>query len=409
MSTAPAPTTTDSGNDSALPRLVADRARRAPHTVALRAKELGIWQQTTWSQLDEELRVIAHGLADLGIGVGDRVALLADNRPEWLYAELGTSALRAVFVGMHPATTCTAVEQILNDAAVRVLIAQDQEQVDKAVETGCPRLRWIVHLEHRGLRDYTDPRLIPYEELRERGRTHRVAHPDLLDLTEAQQTTDDLAALVFPFESARDDTAATELRGSDIASALGGLRTAIPGRSPDGRDVVLPCLSLCEPAERALTVWAGAAFGVVIHFPESYDTITGDLREVQPTLRLAPAATWQRMVSDIEERTGSASRLKRACYRLALGAIDRVATRQGAYTPISRLLFAVGYVLSGRALRDKLGLRKTRAAFWSITVQGSALPHDIPPDPDTASFFRGLGIPITRTENISRTDPDPAP
>ncbi|MEV6278512.1 AMP-binding protein [Nocardia sp. NPDC051832] len=382
---------------SALHLLAAQRAARTPDAVAMRAKKLGIWQQTSWADLDDERRLIAHGLADLGVGAGDRVAILAGNRPEWVYAELGALSVRALFVGLHPETAGGALEQMLNDAAVRVLIAEDQEQVDKALDTGCPRLRWIVYLEDRGVREYSDPRLLSYAELRERGERQRTAHPEL---PAAEQSPDAVVALVFPPGGGPEDLAPAHLRGTDVTAVLTALRAAVPDLG--GNDVVLPGLSLAEPAERAVTVWTSVICGAVLHFAESYDTLAVDLAEVQPTVRLAPAAGWQRIFSGIENRMSTASRFKRACYRLTSRTADRIAAQRDR-GPFARLMFAAGYLASGRALRDKLGLRKTRAAFWSIAIPGTALPHDIPPDPDTAAFFHGLGVPITRVPP-ARTD-----
>lgn len=391
-----------------LPALVAERATRTPDLVAARTKKLGIWQQTSWAQLDREFRLIAHGLADLGIGAGDRIAVLAGNRAEWMHAELAGAALGAIFVGVHPAAPTRTVEQTLTDAAVRVLIAEDQEQIDKALAAGSPRLRWIVHLESHGLESYSDSRLLPYESLRERGRTHRAEHPNLLE-SMTEERSDPVVTLVYP----GDSSAPIELRGSDIERAVATVARAVPGRPPSERDVVLPGLSLCEPAERALTVWTSIGCGAVVHFAESYDTLTEDLTEVQPTLRLAPAAAWQRICQDVEQRMARAARVKRICYHLAQRAADRAAAQQlargGRHTPISLGLYAIGQLLTGRALRDKLGLRATRAAFWAIDVPGTALPIDAPPGPEAARFFLGLGVPIGCARQAPTTQPAVVP
>ncbi|MEV0245544.1 AMP-binding protein [Nocardia sp. NPDC050712] len=379
---------------AALHLQVAERAARTPTTVAMRAKKLGIWQQTSWAELDRERRLIAHGLADLGVGAGDRVAVLAGNRPEWVYAELGAMSLRARFVGVHPEAAGPALEQLLNEAAVRVLIAEDQEQVDKALGTGCPRLRWIVHLEARGVQEYSDPRLISYAALRERGSAHRAELPD------HDSSAEDVVALAFP----PGESVAVQLRGSDITTVLNALRAAIPGLG--ARDVVLPGLSLAEPAERAVTVWTCVATGAVLHFAESYDTLAADLAEAQPTVRLLPAAGWQRAHAGVESRMATASRFKRFCYGLTTSTAERIAAQRNR-GPLARLRSTLGYLASGRAVRDKLGLRKTRAALWRIAIPGTALPPDIPPDADTAAFFLGLGVPITRIEAARTEAADP--
>lgn len=373
---------------------VARHAEQSPNTVALRVKKLGRWQQTSWAQLHEELRLVAHGLAALDIDAGDRVALIAGNRPEWLYAELGTTALRAVFTGLHPATDAAALPRILSDAAVRLLIAEDQEQVDKALTADCPLLRWIVYLEQPGLQDYSDPRLISYRALREHGRSHYAEHTGLLERIEQARTTADPVALIVPRQP--DTARATELRGEHLAAALAQLRQAVPGPAPDQRDVVLPGLSLSEPAERAVTVWTCAASGAVLHFAESYATLDSDLSEVQPTLRLGSAAGWRRLRTTVETRMATATRVKRACYRLAMAAAGRGAAVRtahgGRHTPISKALFVFGYLLCGRVLRGKLGLRATRAALWAVDMPGTALTAV--PDPEVSAYFVGLGVPL---------------
>ncbi|MEU8898971.1 AMP-binding protein [Nocardia sp. NPDC048505] len=389
---------TTTASDSGLPALVAARAARTPDTVALRVKQLGIWQQTSWAGVDLERRLIAHGLAALGVGAGDRVALLAGNRAEWLYAELGALSVGAIFVGLRPDVAGPALERMLNDAAVRVLIAEDQEQVDKALATGCPRLRWIVCLDELGVQNYADPRLLSYAGLRERGDAHRGEHP----LPDVTRSPDDVAALIFPPSG---EPSPAQVRGSDITAILAALCAAVPGLG--GNDVVLPGLSLAEPAERAVTVWTSVGTGAVLHFAESYETLAADLAEAQPSLRLAPSAGWQRIYDGVESRMATASRFKRACYRLTTYSAERSAAQRdnGLF---GRAVSILAYPAAGRALRDKLGLRRTRAAFWSISIPGTALPPDSPPAPETAAFFRALSIPIGQVPPATRAEAAPA-
>ena len=81
---------------------IRQRARQSPEAVALREKRFGIWQEVTWRNYWEQVELAAHGLAALGVSVGDRVAIHSENRPEWLYADLATVALRAMTVGLYP-------------------------------------------------------------------------------------------------------------------------------------------------------------------------------------------------------------------------------------------------------------------------------------------------------------------
>ena len=120
-------------------------AERVPDRVALREKDLGIWRDITWRDYWERVEQVAHGLVELGVEPGDRVAIQSENRPEWLFADVGAVAARAATMGIYPTNPAAEVEYLLRDSGAKVLIAEDQEQVDKAlaVKARCPDLRWI--------------------------------------------------------------------------------------------------------------------------------------------------------------------------------------------------------------------------------------------------------------------------
>ena len=146
-----------------IPERIRERAERDGDRVCMREKRFGIWQTITWGQYWENVRLVAHALAALGVEPGDRVAIHSENRPEWLYADVGSVAIRAISVGLYSTNPPAEVAHILRDSGARVLIAEDQEQVDKALAVldRCPELEWIVYIEPRGVREYDNPTLIP--------------------------------------------------------------------------------------------------------------------------------------------------------------------------------------------------------------------------------------------------------
>jgi long-chain acyl-CoA synthetase len=273
---------------------IRDRARRDPNGVALREKSLGIWHETTWAQYLDLVERAAHGLLALGVRPGDRVATRCENRPEWLVADAAAVAARAVSAGLDP--------------GARVLIAEDQEQVDKALaeRRRLPDLEWIVYLEPRGVREYAEPSLVWWPDLLASGEGHRAGHPGLLD---------DLA------EEVRDhDPVTPSLTAGEVNDALadGGLHP-----DPGHGDFVLCHLPLSQTASRLSTAWLNAHAGVQLHFGEPSAGLAQTLREVEPSLFLGTPVTWQTL-------------------------------RPGVETPTSRL--------RARAIRKRLGLRKCRSA-----------------------------------------------
>ncbi|MBD8507078.1 AMP-binding protein [Hoyosella sp. G463] len=385
-----------------LPQRVASRASTTPRLVAMREKHLGVWRDITWSEYHATAALVAHGLADLGVTAADRVGILSENRPEWLYCDIATLGLRAITVGFYPTSPAPEIEYQLRDAGVRVLIAEDQEQVDKvlAIQDSCPSLEFIVFLEPRGLMDLAGPRLLSFEELLERGKRHQATSPALLEDQAGMVQPGDIATLIYTSGTTGPPKGAMlTVANIDFAidALLGGSGIVVPKPSPS--DVTLSFLPLCHVAERMFTVWNNAANGVVVHFAESIDTVAADLAEVQPTLLFAVPRIWEKLRSGVTIRMLSASPAKRAAYRISDDLNQRIARIRtehgGDHTVASRALYVLGYPLAFRALRDKLGLRKVRAAF-----SGAA-----PISPEVLAFFLGIGVPMLEvygmTENTA--------
>jgi long-chain acyl-CoA synthetase len=126
---------------------------------ATREKYLGIWQTWNWSQVAEEVRAIACGLAELGFKRGDNLAIIGDNRPRLYWSMCAAQMLGGVPVPMYQDAVAAEMAFVLTDGAIRFAIVEDQEQVDKLLEIKeqCPDLAHILYDDARGMRHYTRP------------------------------------------------------------------------------------------------------------------------------------------------------------------------------------------------------------------------------------------------------------
>jgi long-chain acyl-CoA synthetase len=366
-------------------------AEEAPDRVALREKRYGIWQDITWADYWDQVSLVAHALVSLGVEPGDRVGIHSENRPEWLYSDVGAVACRAVGMGLYPTNPAPEVKYLLQDSGTKVLIAEDQEQVDKALDVidDCPNVEWIIYIEPRGVREYDHPKLMFWADFLERGRVHRDANPDMLDRLAAEVTEDDLVAMVYTSGTTGPPKGALlSVRNQQFATELlidgGGFYD--PPAGP--HDVALSYLPLCHVAERIGTEWAHAAAGTVVHFAESLETVQANLREVQPTLFFAVPRIWEKIYAGIQIKMYSASKIKQLNYKLWMKVADWIGDTlvktEGNHTPATRIAYALGYVFLYRALRDRVGLRKCRAA-----ISGAA-----PIAPEVLKFFFGIGVII---------------
>ena len=371
-----------------------DWARRAPRQVAMREKDFGIWQEHTWGQTWECVLDAAHGLLALDVDVGDRVSIQSEDRPEWIFLDLAAVAVRGITVGLYPTNPPAEVEYLLTDSAAKVHLAEDQEQVDKVLalpRSQLPALTTIVYLEPRGLQDYDDPRLMAWEDLLALGRKHRAEHGDAVDARMAAAEPTDVMTLVYTSGTTGPPKGAM-LTNANAAFAIDKLVTLpdrLPGRKPpDTDDVIITYLPLCHVAERIFSTWHLVSCGTVLNFAESIDTITSNLREVQPTLFFAVPRIWEKIHAGVLIRANDASWLKKRFLRFGLRLSRSIGKAKvangGNHTVGSRIRYAIGFPLVFRALKERIGLRRCRYA-----ASGAA-----PIAPEVLEFFIGIGVPV---------------
>jgi long-chain acyl-CoA synthetase len=371
---------------------VRDRARRTPDLVALRQKDLGIWREVTWAGYWDAVETVGHALLALGVEPGDRVAIHSENRREWLYVDVADVAVRAVTVGLYPTNPPAEVRYLLSHSGAKVLVAEDQEQVDKVLQVidDCPDLDRIVYLEPRGIRHrYDHPKLLAWEDFLAMGAEHRAADPGAVAERMAHAAPDDLATLIYT-SGTTGPPKGVMLSVSNVEFAIHALVDAggFASPPPGPRDITLSYLPLCHVAERIFTVWFNAGSGVRVHFGESIATVQSDLREVQPTILFGVPRIWEKVLAGVMVRLGGASPVKRLHARLWLKVADwlgrRLVATGGRHTVPTRLVYAVGWLAFYRALRARIGMRRVRYA-----ASGAA-----PIAPDVLKFFMGIGVPM---------------
>jgi long-chain acyl-CoA synthetase len=380
------------GMTKTLASRVRDRAAATPHAVAMREKDLGIWQEVTWAGYWDTALTVAHALLALGIEPGDRVAVQSENRREWLYTDVATVAVRAMTVGLYPTNPPSEVGYLLSHSGAKVLVAEDQEQVDKALAVidKCPNLHRIVYLEPRGIRNrYTHPALLSWDDFVLMGVAHRDAHPDAVADLMASATDEDIATLIYTSGTTGPPKGAM-LSVSNVDFAI---RTLVDGGGftsppPGPHDLLLSYLPLCHVAERIFTTWFNAGAGVQVNFAESIATVQANLREVQPTILFGVPRIWEKILATVTIKLASASRLKRANARYWLKVADRIGATLvrtgGVHTTGTRLAYALGWLFLFRALRERIGVGRVRYA-----ASGAA-----PIAPDVLKFFMGIGVPM---------------
>ncbi len=379
-----------------LPALLRQRAAERPAALALRHKKFGRWREYSWGEYAECAARAGLGLLALGVRHGERVAIHSENRPEWLFADLGAQGIGAAVVGVYPTSPPDEVEYLLHHSESVVLIAEDEEQLDKtlAVRARLPHLRKIVVIETRGIAHrLSDPMILTYAELVRLGEQRPVEE---YSASVEALASDGLAILVYTSGTTGPPKGAMLSHRNLITAGRAFLDVLVP--RPGGGDEVLSYLPLCHIAERLFSLaWALSA-RIVVNFGDGTESLLDDLRVVQPHVFFGVPRVWEKMLANVTIKMADASRMKRVAYRFWLRQGQRLARQRLAgrrLSPLDTLMGGLGAFWLFRPLRERLGLARVRE-----TASGSA-----PIAPQVLEFFWALGVQIRElygmTENVA--------
>ncbi len=365
------------------PRCLLDQAQRNSGKPAIREKYLGIWQSWTWSEVSDEVRAIACGLAAKGFKRGDKLALIGDNRPRLYWSMSAAQCLGGIPVPMYQDSVADELQFVVEHAEVRFAVAENQEQVDKLLEIKdqCPDLEFIVYCDPRGMRDYSQDFLIDLDLLQKDGRE--------LDTKQQSFFVDEV----------------DKGKGSDVACIL-----YTSGTTGNPKGVVLSYESLIKTATNAaewdnLTsdgdvlaylpmAWVGDNLfsysesyiaGFCVNCPENSETVLNDMREIGPSYFFAPPRMFENLLTSVMIRMEDAGTLKRRMFHYFMAVAKRTGTRILNGESVSagdRLLYAIGRLLVYGPLKNTLGFTRIQMAYTA----GESI------SPELFDFYRSLGI-----------------
>ncbi len=380
-----------------LPQMLRERARAQAGATAIRQKEYGIWNPISWQQYHERAVHVGLGLRAVGLQDGGHVGVLSENRIEWVLSQLGAGLVGGVTVGVYATSPTNEIAYVLAHADAEVIVCEDQEQSDKVLEAlpQLPRLKKIVVMETKGLRDtaaqansVVKGMVIGFAELEALGAASTdTAH---IDTVLARQTLDDTALLIYTSGSTGKPKGAMISYGN-IAAMAPGIVDRL-GLTPQTSH--LSYLPLCHVAEQMLTVFVPVYLGSRVDFGESIRTVQEDLREVAPSMFLGVPRIWEKLHSAISLKMFEAGGLRQRLFDAGMHACAPFAFKTPAQRTLGeRLQFAFYYGLIFRALQNFIGLRDVKVA-----LTGAA-----PISPSIVLFFRTLGIPLVEVYGMTES------
>ncbi len=351
--------------------------------IALRRKEHGIWKRTTWKEYGNRVQKTAAGLLSLGLGPGDRVAILGENRPEWLICHLASMSIGCVTCGVYSTSAPEQVAYVVGHSESKVLFADNEEQVDKVLQILAKlNLKRVVVWDPKGLWGFSHPDIQFFDEFMGEGEAYLREHPR--SISERMKAIDpqDTAMMIYTSGTTGPPKGAM-ITHHNILSITDSFMSAVPFHE---KDEMLSYLPLAHIYENLISLFQAVKGGGTVNFVESIDTLAQNLREVSPTVFASVPRIWEKFASVVEIRMSDSTVLKKALYRLAvLVGLRYVRSRQGTKERfLWSLLYWPLYGLVLYHLKRQLGLERVRYAVCAAA----------PASPELFEYFNALGVPL---------------
>jgi long-chain acyl-CoA synthetase len=364
----------------------------------MREKDLGIWRDIPWREYGENAKHVALGLISLGMRKGDRVAIISENKPQWLYSDLGILCAGGVTVGIYTTDSPKQIAYIMAHSGARFYIAEDEEQLDKILEVrgDLPHLEKIIIIDMEGLRRFQDPMAMSFDDLLRCGRELGQQDPGLFERRIREPRPEELAILIY--------TSGTTGPPKGAMISHRNILDVVEMQDEVNRgfetDELLSFLPLCHIAQRNVSVFNALKAGYTINFVEEMDTVPENMREVAPTVFFAVPRIWEKFYSALVLRMKDSTPLEKVAFRWAMGIGRKVSDCRLSQRPVPlhlRALFALADWTVLRNLKKFIGLNRAR-----YLLSGAA-----PISPDILRFYHALGLDMRevygQTENCGPT------
>jgi long-chain acyl-CoA synthetase len=372
-------------------QLFFDAARRYDKADALLHKVGASWKAISHREVLTRVRHVALGLRDLGLGAGDRVAILCENRPEWALADYGCLTARFASVPIYPTLPAEQIPHILNDSGATAIFVSTAAQAAKiaAVRAQCPGLRYVIGID-AGEQDGCN---LTMAELEQRARSfdsrERATEWERDALT---VQPDDLATLIYT-SGTTGAPKGVMLTHDNFHSNVVASRKSVPF---DRTDLALSFLPLSHVFER-MGDYMYFSCGTSIAYVASIDDVPLSLQEVKPTMAMGVPRLYEKMYARVLENAKSGGGLKWRIFGWARRVGNRWADeRLAGRTPGG--LLARQYALAQKLVFSKL--QERTGGRMRYFVSGGA-----PLAPEINKFFFAAGITILEGYGLTETSP----
>lgn len=356
------------------------RAQQDSDRVALKEKDLGIWQSITWQEYYQQAQNLGYQLLEWGIGRGDVISILSENNKEWLYCDMATVGIGAITSGVYPTDAPEQLLYLIRDSGSKILFVEDEEQLDKYLEIKdqVPTLEHIIVFDWEGLRHFSDQKVHKLSDVLQSGAKLVKKWADSWEQAIANSTPADPISLIYTSGTTGAPKGAMISHGNILCQ----IQLATQLYDFDDQDRQLSFLPLCHIAEKLFTTMIPLHSKSVIHFVEEQDTLFDNLAEVSPTVFFSVPRVWEKVYSKIVLIMKEATPTGRFFYQLAIKANSHEQQTHGSLIKRAWAKLLQAVVL--RNIRIAIGMDQAKCALTGAAPISVVL----------LDWLKALGVPI---------------
>jgi long-chain acyl-CoA synthetase len=373
----------ENGVIPSIPGLLARNAMQMGDQAGYREKEFGIWQSWSWAQSKEQVDQFAMGLIQLGVSPGEHIAIIGRNQPAMYWSMVAVQSVGAVPVPLYQDAVVEEMAYVLDNCGARIVIAGDQEQVDKVLETQerVSAIDYIIYYDSRGMRKYDHAKMSSFADVQKTGRDGvATLGPELAKRIDAL-TYDSVCVMLY--------TSGTTGRPKGVVlSNRNVIETSKHSSGFDSLhagDETLAYLPLAWVGDFIFSIGQAYYSGFCVNCPESAETMQMDLREIGPTYFFAPPAIFEGHLTQVMIRMEDASRFKQWMFHHFMAHAKTVGPKvlDGETVGVwDRAKYKLGDLLVYGPLKNRLGMSRIRVGYTAGEAIG----------PELFDFYRSLGI-----------------
>lgn len=376
------------------PTLLLKHAKERPNQAAMREKDLGIWQTFTWAEVAKQVQSIANAFLELGVEKGEHIGIVGENRPRLYMAMMAAQAVGGIPVPMYQDAVAQEMVHVLNDADLRIVIVENQEQVDKMLEVRdqVPALKLVVYDDPRGLRNYKESLICSFESLIEHGDLYAKHYPDAYMQAVNSVQPQDAAAMFY--------TSGTTGKPKGVVltheSLIDRARVIERMEGLTNKEEVLAYLPPAWIGQNMFSYAQALTTGFTVNHPESPSTVSIDMHDVGPTYYFSPPRVLEELLTQVTIRMEDAGKFKKWLYKNCMALAKRVGTRILDKEPVGawdRFKYAISDFMMYAPLRNALGMSRVRVAYTAGEAIG----------PDLFTFYRSIGINLKQLYGSTET------